>query len=324
MRQRGRMLLAGFALLAASFLAGCNGEDKGGAGQGAAAQGSAARDPAKAVDVAKSNAYVMAANVSSGAFSKALTRYQETIVPKLAGDRPLKDFSVVPVHEITQIRTRLQSAIALEGSVPEIDQAARDYAAAIVAFEPVNNNLSNYAESKGFLTDGGAKARQENAAFLASLSEVAEAETAFFDKIGERDERLLRQAFEAAPEGSVERFRAGIVLQAKSAMKQAPTVFTDPADVTTRKEFGQKLEEMASMVEGWDRAVRAEKPEGCPILQMKFNQVIAAGRQAVQAAEQGRFDLEGGSSNYMIQNQFSSMQSSFGGMINELNHPFSC
>ncbi len=320
MRRRDRAVLLGFAVLAAACLAGCNGEDASKAG--AAAQASSAS--VDQTELAKSNAYIMAANVSSGAFSKALARHEETVSPRLAGDRPLKDYDVVPVHEVTKVRTRLESAIALDGSVPELDQPARDYAAAIAAFEPVNNGLANYAQSKGYLSDGGAKARQEDAAFTAALSKVADAERVFFDKVEARDARLLQAAFDAAPEGSVERYRAGIVLKGKAAMKALPTIFSDPSDTATRQAFARDLDEMAAMVENWDRAYRAQKPEGCAVLQGSFNQVIADGRKAIQNAQDGRFDADSGLSAYSLQTDFSRIQSNFAMMIMRLNQPIPC
>ncbi len=116
-----------------------------------------------------------------------------------------------------------------------------------------------------------------------------------------RRERLLRQdrgarpappaeTYDEAPEGSVERYRAGIVLKSKAAMKDVLTVFTEPSDTATRQAFSKNIEEMATMVEAWDRALRVEKPDGCPTLQSNFNMLIAAARKAVQNAEKGRFD----------------------------------
>ncbi|WP_427026217.1 DUF3829 domain-containing protein (plasmid) [Aureimonas ureilytica] len=322
MRRRARALLMGLGLVAAAGLAGCNGEDKSRSSEGAAAQGATAT--ADRGELAKSNAYVTAANISSGTFSQALALHEDTVAPRLASDRPVQDYSVVPVQKVTQIRARLETAITLEGSIPELDQSARDYAAAIDAFEPVNNGLANYAQSKGFLSDGGAKARQEDAAYTAALAKVAEAETVFFDRIAARDERLLREAYDKAPEGSLERYRAGIVMRGKAAMKDAPTVFTDPADTATRQAFAKNLDEMAAMVEGWDRAVRAKKPEGCPALQGSFNTVIAGGRRAVQSADEGRFDPVAGTPSVILQQEFNILQSNFAMMISQLNQPNFC
>ncbi|ALN75014.1 DUF3829 domain-containing protein [Aureimonas sp. AU20] len=321
MRHRDRAQMLGFALLAAACLAGCNGEGKDGAAKGTATQSLSSAEQA---ELAKSNAYITAANESSGAFGNALATYRDTVSPKLSGNRPLETYAVVPVQLVTKIRTRLETAGAMQGSIPELDPAARDYAAAIAAFEPVNNGLSNYAQSKGFLTDGGAKARAEDPAFVASLAKVADAETVFYDKIEARDERLMREAYDKAPEGSVERYRAGIVLRGKAAMKEALTVFTDPADVATRQAFAKNLDEMAGMVENWDRVVRAEKPEGCPALQGSFNSVIADGRKAVQSAGEGRFDPNSGTPSFILQQDYSRLQQNFSMMILQLNQPFSC
>ncbi|WP_192843249.1 DUF3829 domain-containing protein [Aureimonas sp. AU12] len=320
MRYRDRARMIGFALLAVACLAGCNAEDKNSATLGIAAQGSSADQ----TEIAKSNAYITAANESSGTFAKAFQTYQDTVAPKLAGDRPLEDYAVVPVQDVTKIRARLESAGALAGSIPELDPAARDYASAIATFEPINNELANYAQSKGFLTDKGAKARAEDAAFVASLRKVVDAETVFFDRIEARDARLTQEAYDRAPKGSVERYRAGIVLRGKAAMKEVLTVFTEPDDVATRQAFAKNLDEMAEMVENWDRAVRTKKPEGCPALQSSANLVIANGRKAVQSAEEGRFDRDAGTPSFVLQQEFNGLQQNFSMMIFELNQPFSC
>ncbi|WP_320203523.1 hypothetical protein [Agrobacterium rosae] len=64
----------------------------------------------------------------------------------------------------------------MDGFIPELDPAARDDAAAITAFEPVNNGLANYAQSKCFL-------RAEDPVFVTSLTKVVDAEKVFFDKM---------------------------------------------------------------------------------------------------------------------------------------------
>ncbi len=321
MRHRDRVRVTGFALLAVACLAGCNGENKNSATPGTAAHGSSSADQ---TEIAKSNAYIIAANESSGLFEKALATYQDTVSPRLSADRPLETYEVVPVQQVTKIRTRLETAGALEGSIPELDPAARDYASAIAAFERVNNGLANYAQSKGFLTDKGAKARTEDAVFVAALRKVVNAETVFFHRIDTRDARLTQEAYDRAPEGSVERYRAGMVMRGKAAMKEVLTVFTEPADVATRQAFAKNLDEMAGMVENWDRAVRAEKPEGCPAIQSSANLVIANGRKAVQSAEAGRFETESGTPSFVLQQEFSILQQNFSMMIFNLNQPFSC
>ena len=317
MRHRGRARVIGFALLAVACLAGCNDEDKNTTTPGAVSS-------ADQSEIAKSNAYIIAANESSGLFAKALATYQETVSPKLSSDRPLETYEVVSVQQATKIRTRLETAGAMEGSIPELDPAARDYAAAISAFEPVNNGLANYAQSKGFLVDKGAKARAEDAAFLASLRKVVDVETVFFDRIEARDARLTLEAFDRAPDGSAERYRAGIVLRGKAAMKEVLTVFTEPGDVAARAAFAKNLDEMAGMVENWDRAVRTKKPDGCPALQGSANSVIANGRKAIQSAEAGRFDPGSGTPSFVLQQEFNGLQQDFSMMIFQLNQPFSC
>lgn len=320
MRHRDRAWVTGFALLAVTCLAGCNGEDMNSATPGTAAQVSTSADQ---TEIAKSNAYIIAANESSGLFGRALATYQETVSPKLSDDGPLKEYAVVPVQDVTKIRARLESAAALDGAIPELDPAARDYASAIAAFEPVNNGLANYAQSNGFLTDGGAKAREEDAAFVASLTKVVDAETVFFERIDARDARLRQEVYDNAPEGSVERYRAGIVLSGKAAMRDVSIVFTDPANVAARQTFATNLDEMAGMVENWDRAVRAEKSEGCPAVQGSANLVIANGRKAIQSAVEGRFTPSSGTPSFVLQQEFNSLQQNFSMMIFQLNQPFS-
>lgn len=316
-----RALAATFSVLALVGLAACNGESDEQTSKKAAVESSSASSQ---TELAKSNAYITAANESSGMFARALASYQDVIAPKLSSNRPLETYTVVPVQQLTKVRTRLDAAGAMEGSIPELDPAARDYAAAIAAFEPVNNGLSNYAQSKGFLTDGGAKARAEDQAYVEALTKVVDAEKVFFEKIEARDERLMREAYEKAPEGSAARYRAGIVLRSKAAMKKVVTVFSEPDDIATRKAFADDLNDMADLVEKWDRAVRAEKPDGCPALQNSFNSVIADGRKAIQSAEKGRFSPASGTPSSVIQSEFSILQQNFSMMILRLNQPFFC
>ncbi|MGA1834312.1 DUF3829 domain-containing protein [Rhizobium wenxiniae] len=307
-------LIQGALLASLIFVVSCSDEEKVQAKQSSTAQ----------IELLKSNAYISAANVSSGEFVGALADHREKVSPALKTGKPLENYSVVPPHRVTAIRTRLDEAVKREGSIPELDGAAATYLAAVNAFEVVNNSLANYADSKGYLADGGKKARDEDAGYLEALSKVAAAETSFNEAITLRDERLVQEAFDKAPEDSVERYRAGIILHAKGAMKTVTGVFTEPENIENRNQFKGSLTQMATMVEGWDRKIRAEKPAGCSSLQNSFNGFIASGRQALQSAEQGRFSREGGAPPIIIQQEFGIVQMNFAQLINSLNMPHAC
>ena len=311
-----QLLFASFILSSALALAGCSDEQRMDAGQ--------AQTSTDQMEILKYNGYVTAANVSSGAFGKALEQHVQTVSKQLQDDGPIERYDVVPVHQVTNIKRKLDEAVARQGSIPELDGPARDYAAAVAAFEPVNNGLSNYAASKGYLADGGKKAREEDGKFVESLQKVSDAEATFFDNIEKRDERLTREAYEKAPAGSLERYRLGAVIHAKAAMKKADTIFLSPDDAESRSQFASSLNEMATMVEGWDTKIREKKPEGCPALQGNFNSVIAGGRKALQNAEQGRYMVSSNADSVMMQYEYNSLRGNFAMMISNLNAPHIC
>jgi len=306
--------IQGALLTSLLFVVSCSDEENVAAKQSSTAQ----------IELVKSNTYISAANVSSGEFVNALADHREKVSPALETGKPLENYAVVPPHRVTAIRTRLDEAVNREGSIPELDGAAATYLFTVKAFEAVNNSLANYANSKGYLADGGKKARDEDAGYLEALSKVAAAETSFDEAITLRDERMIQEGFDKAPEDSVERYRAGMILHAKGAMKTVTGVFTEPQDMGNRNRFKVSLTQMATMVEGWDRKIRAEKPAGCSSLQNSFNSFIATGRQALQSAEQGRYSREGGAPPIIVQQEFGIIQMNFAQLINSLNMPHAC
>jgi len=302
-------------LLPALLLAGCNDEKEATA---------VVQTPAAQVETAKYNGYVTVANINSNTFQEALAKHLTDIAPALKSDKPIERFEVVPVLQVTNVRKRLDDALAREGSIPEIDPVARGFAEALKAFDPVNGGLANYAESKGFMADGGKRAREGEAAYLAALETVAIEERAFLGRVQERDEKLTLANYENAPEGSVERYRAGAILHAKAAMKNATRVFTTPQDEQARMVFTASLDAMAGMVESWDTALRKEKPEGCPILQGNFNRVVAGGRRAAQSAKEGRFDVTSSPIGVIVQQEYNILRMGFASLIDNLNRPYIC
>ncbi|WP_312797623.1 DUF3829 domain-containing protein [Tianweitania sp.] len=289
-------LVVGFAV----FLTGCNNEES---------QANASAGPsAEQIEIAKHNAYVKAASVMNGSFNETLDRHVQKYANRLAGTEPLDEYEVVRAFDVTNVKSALNEAIVKEGSIPEVDQTAKDYAAAVTAFEPVNSDLANYAETKGYLSDGGEKAREKDAAFVEALQKVAVAEAAFFTSMQARDDKLTRDAFETAPEGSLERYRAGVIFFGKEAMTGLNAMFASPQDAKIRADVKSSLNRLAEMAEGWDKKLREGGAEGCPTKLNAMNKVIAAGRSALSRAEKGDYSREDNSTASYDPAQFDSQQ----------------
>lgn len=268
----------------AVFLAGCN--------EGGEATTTAAAPSAEQIEIAKHNAYVKAAGVMAGSFNEALQAHVEKYAKRLEGDKPLEEYAVVRATDVSKVKTALNEAIVKEGAIPEVDPSAKEYASAVTAFEPINSELSNYAEMKGFLSDGGQKAREKDPAFVEALEKVAVAEAAFFTAMQARDERLTREAYEKAPEDSLERYRAGVIFFSKDAMNNVGAMFASPADAKIRADAKASLDRLAETAEGWDRKLREGGGDGCASKRNAINKVIAGARTALGRAEKGDYSRE--------------------------------
>jgi len=276
-----------FAVLAAAFailLTGCNDKDNENKGVGAAAADQAA--------VSKYNAYVKAANSLAVSFNQVLQSHAQTYARALAGDKPLQNYSVASPIDVTKVKSALNEAFVKDATFADIDPAAKSYADALAGFEPINTDLANYAQSKGYLADGGKTAREKDPAFVDALKKVAAAEEAFFNSMQKHDYDLARKAYDEAAPDSVERDRAGIILFSKDTVSKLTAMFATPGDANLRDDTKASLNRLSDVSVAWDKKLRSSDAKGCPATMSAINTFIAGARTAVQRAEKGDYSVE--------------------------------
>ncbi|AXM94419.1 hypothetical protein GCM10011247_06130 [Pseudomonas plecoglossicida] len=120
---------------------------------------------------------------------------------------------------------------------------------ALEKLEPIHGELANYADSKGYLSDGGQKGKEMEPALDAALEGVAIEQAKFYDGLTKRDEINTQQAFEEAEKDSLDYYRAGIVLYAKQSVRLSTDFFQSAGADASAKPFEESLGKTAQMIE---------------------------------------------------------------------------
>lgn len=275
-------------------------------------------------EIAKYNAYVEVANGLNTPFAKELADYQAYREPAVKSGKKLDDYSVASPLTVTRIKERIDKATALPFAMPEIDAPAKSFEEALAKFEPIDSDLSNYADSKGYLADDGKKAREQNAAYVAALTEVVKAETAFLSGIQKRDEINTQAAFDKAPKDTEEYYRAGLILNSRKAVRLSDAVFEKQGAKEAAEPFRASLDQVAAMADGLDKKTREKTPNGCAATMKTINDFLAQGRTVIQQAENGKYVPDGSASwniSNPIQYDAGTLQLRFNAMIGIFNYP---
>ncbi|WHS33946.1 DUF3829 domain-containing protein [Brucella sp. NM4] len=231
-----------------------------------------------------------------------------------------KNYSVESPYNIKRMRETLDKALAMPAELPEIDKAAKALTAALKDIEPLNTELDNYAQANGYLADKGKKAREKDGDYVAAMAKVAAAEEEFYSGIQKRDEANTRTAFEQAQKDSVEYFRAGIILYSKQTARLADEFFQSKGEEKAARAFGDSLNQVNEMAEGFDKKIRESRPDGCTSMMRSVNSVLARGRNAIQRAERGDYKDQGFSSlSDPVGMDVRAFNQDFNNMINDFN-----
>ncbi|MCM5556981.1 DUF3829 domain-containing protein [Pleomorphomonas sp. JP5] len=276
-------------------------------------------------EIAKFNAYVEVANSLNTPFAKTLSDHQQYIEPKLKSGEKLDSYSVAYPFTLNQTKQKLTKAIALPHAMPEIDGPAKSFEDALSKFQPINTELSNYADSKGYLADGGKKAREQDDAYVSTLTEVVKAEEAFLTGIEKQDEINTREAFDKAQKDTQDYFRAGLILYAKQALRLSYAVFQTAGSKETVAPFRARLDQAAAMADGWGKKIVEADPNGCPYIMNAVNDFVAEGRQVVSDAEAGKYVKKADDINFNILDPIgrgqAALSTRYNNMINVFNNP---
>ena len=156
------------------------------------------------------------------------------------------------------------------------------------------------------------------------MTEVAKGETAFLSGIQKRDEINTQAAFEKAPKDTEDYYRAGLILNAKKAIRLGDTVFEKQGSKEAIEPFRSSLDQVATMADGLDKKSKEKTPSGCPATMKTINDFLALGRTVVQHAEDGDYVPNGSASwnlNNPIQYDQGTFQLRFNAMIGIFNYP---
>src|SRR5690606_3991730 len=218
-------------------------------------------------NIATYNVFVEAANGDN--FSSSLDEYPKYYAAAIKNKAPLANYTAVLPSNIEAQRKNLAKALAMKGDLPERDATGKPLSEALAKLEPLNKEMYNYVQSKGFLSDKGKKAQEKDAAFIGALTEVVQTQQAFYEAIAKRDEINTRTAFENAEKDTFEYYRAGLVVYAKQTMHRSYDFFESPSDKKLAAAFNESLDKLAEMAEGMNGK------QDCSNLMMTVNSLLS-------------------------------------------------
>jgi hypothetical protein len=282
-----RTLWLGTMLAAGMLLAGCDDGQPSRETSAAHSQAAAHTPSAEQIEIEKYNAYVDAAN-RGGNFAEIREKRRADYAKVLASKDKLSDYGLFSAYDISGLRDNLKKALALSSPMPELDEPANAMLTALETLEPLHRDLSNYADSKGYLADGGQKARELEPALDAALERVATAQATFYEGLAKRDEINVQHAFDEAERDSQDYYRAGFVLYAKQAVRLSMDFFESAGSQASIVPFEERLGKVAQMIEGWNKQNTDQSPS-CTVLLSRMNQFIAKGREAIETARTGGY-----------------------------------
>lgn len=225
-------------------------------------------------------------------------------------------------YDVINTQRALNTALAMQYPMPELDGPAKSMLIALQKLQPLQADLASYADSKGFLSDNGKKARELEPAFQAAMVDVAKAQAMFYDGIDARDEINTKTAFDNAPKNTTAYYRAGAILYSKQAVHLSTAFFESAGGAQETAAFEQSLNQSGEMIENWDKKMRASNPAGCSAM-LQINDFLARGRNAIRNAKKGDYAPHGDPRLWKlfnpVQSDASQFKHGFKNMIESIN-----
>jgi len=210
----------------------------------------------------KYNAYVSALNQYTqltGSFNQPTFARQHAVLSTVVdGTYDFQKSAFEWSNDTEQkLRAGLEAALALKGKQPGLDGAAQALLDVLKKIEPLSKDLAYYGETKGYVADGGAKARTLAPQLLPLLEEAHHAMVAFDDAIEAADQALLRRSIEEAKDGSLEKYRLSTIYYGRRIMSQLHAAY---ADIMTRQAVppaAELLEPLQADLQAFDANTQA-------------------------------------------------------------------
>lgn len=328
--QTPRTLLGATLVAVSALVAGCG--DKADKTAPAQASGTAATAKQTSNDqqlIEKYNIYIDVSNNLRTSFQEARESYVESQMPLLQGKAPLTSLRIQNDILVDRSAKKLDTAVAIDAPLPEIDESAKAFSAALKVLSPLSRELNDYANSKGYLADNGDKARQMSKDYLAALTTVAEAEAAFDKGLSARDQTLTKEAFEKAPKDSPAYYRAGLIYHGKLNHADANALFAAPNDPKALAAFEASLALVADSAAGWSKKMAEQSTQSgksCSGGMLQINEFIGQSRSMAKDIKDGVFKRkETGAMARMgrsgIADAANRYNQNFANMIGQFNHP---
>lgn len=211
-----------FAILSGmTLIAGCD-DKKGGSENRVETPANLTEQNKKAQEILKYNAYVDVSNYQSYAnlpygedFANQLLKQKQFMADYIKKDKPLDNYSNLRKDPISGKIERLEKAVAINASLPKLDNAAATYLQQLKTLQPLNDELSLYADTKEYLIDKGDLFKQKGPRLIAQIEEVIKAENAFQDEMTQHDNQLVKAQFESSEKNSLAYFRNGVIYYEK-------------------------------------------------------------------------------------------------------------
>lgn len=318
-----RMMIAATLVATSALLAGCG--DKPDATAAAQPKQSAAEQQ----QIEKYNLYVDVANSLTTSFQEAQDNYLNQQMPLLKGKEAPTSMRIENDILVDRSATKLDAAAAIDSPIVEIDAAAKDFSAALKTLSPLSHELNSYADSKGYLADNGAKARELSKDYLAALTLVAQKEQAFYKGLSDRDQALTKEAFDKAPKDTAAYYRAGLIYYGKLNNADANVLFAAPNDPAALDAFEKSLAQVADAATGWNKKVTeqsAKSGKSCNGGMLEINDFLGQSRSMIKDVKDGVFKREetgvmARMSSSNIANSAKRYNSKYSNVINRFNYP---
>ncbi len=212
-------ILSGIAMIA-----GCD-NDKSSAKQTSARQES---EEIKCQEIQKYNEYVATANYRPyiNGLAESIEDHEEYVNKYVNKNNELTSYYALEKSLISGKIERLEKALAIKTPLDDLDAYAEKYLKALKALEPVNEELSLYADTKEYLSDEGKLFHEKEPQLLVLLKATVAAEDDFENKITEHDAILVKKQFEAEKKDTFLYYRNGIIYYEKVIVSELDNLMT--------------------------------------------------------------------------------------------------
>lgn len=178
---------------------------------------------------AKLDAWIDAQNriVKWGKYSEQLDRYMK-YNKDIEKSSALKDYTIT-VPDESDLIAMLSKAAAMPAALPEVDAAGNKLLGALKQVNPLFMEINSYQKSKGYLADGGAKARSFHKPYLENMQALITAVNGFDAALNVAVDARDRASLAAIKDkGSLNYHMLATSLEARKVLTQMENAPADP------------------------------------------------------------------------------------------------